>query len=55
MNGESGGAFALATKLLHPRPKAMGVEHPLRFEDLSSQRRIVGRPSIAGSVALDQR
>ena len=26
MNGENGGAFALATKLLHPRPKAMGVE-----------------------------
>ena len=26
MNGESGGAFALASKLLHPRPKAMGVE-----------------------------
>ena len=26
MNGGSGGAFALATKLLHPRPKAMGVE-----------------------------
>ena len=26
MNGGSGGAFALDTKLLHPRPKAMGVE-----------------------------
>jgi len=26
VNGESSGAFALATKLLHPRPKAMGVE-----------------------------
>ena len=26
MNGESGVAFALDTKLLHPRPKAMGVE-----------------------------
>ena len=26
MNRESGGDFALATKLLHPRPKAMGVE-----------------------------
>ena len=26
MNGESGGAFALGTKLLHPGPKAMGVE-----------------------------
>ena len=26
MNGGSGGAFALVTKLLHPRPKAVGVE-----------------------------